>query len=100
MAHYEDVVRWLLRHERRQGNGAVMRVLFTVLVLFGITGLRTSSYAQSGGWFWQNPQPRGNTLYAAAVLDPSTIVAVGTSRTILRTTDSGVTWTSEPSGTI
>ena len=70
-----------------------MRVLFRVLILFfGITAVRTSSFAQSG-WFWQNPLPQGNTLSAAATPDPSTMVAVGYGGTILRTTDGGATWT-------
>ncbi len=43
-----------------------MKVLLRVLVLlFGITGLRASAFAQSG-WFWQNPLPQGNDLRAAA----------------------------------
>src|SRR5215467_9921904 len=76
-----------------------MRVLFRVLILFfGITAVRTSSFAQSG-WFWQNPLPQGNTLSAAATPDPSTMVAVGYGGTILRTTDGGATWTPQFSGT-
>jgi len=77
-----------------------MKILFRVLVLFfGITGVGTDvSFAQSG-WFWQNPLPQGNTLNAVAVLDPQNAIAVGNSGTILRTTDSGATWTRQPSGT-
>ena len=50
-----------------------MKILFRVSVLFfGITIPATSpSFAQSG-WFWQNPLPQGNHLWAAATLDPST----------------------------
>src|SRR5260370_34350331 len=71
-----------------------MKILFRVSVLFfGITIPATSpSFAQSG-WFWQNPLPQGNHLWAAATLDPSTVVAVGAGGTILRTTDGGAPWT-------
>src|SRR5262249_16714511 len=80
-------------------EGVTMRVLFRVLILFfGITAVRTSSFAQSG-WFWQNPLPQGNTLSAAATPDPSTMVAVGYGGTILRTTDGGASWTPQFSGT-
>ena len=41
------------------------------------------------GWVWQNPLPDGNHLYATAVLDSNTAVAVGGNGTILRTTDGG-----------
>jgi photosystem II stability/assembly factor-like uncharacterized protein len=66
-----------------------MRTVFGGLVLF--VGIGTSaSFAQSG-WFWQNPLPQGNHLWAAATLDPSTVVTVGAAGTILRTTDGGIT---------
>src|SRR5215470_14626255 len=80
-------------------EGVTMRVLFRVLIFFfGITAVRTSSFAQSG-WFWQNPLPQGNTLRGVATLSPSSTVAVGDFGTILRTTDGGATWTPQFSGT-
>src|SRR6266849_4341008 len=75
-------------------------VLFRVSILFfGMAALGTSaSFAQSG-WFWQNPLPQGNFLFAAAAPDASTVVAVGDAGTILRTDDGGATWTPQSSGT-
>src|SRR6266851_4011468 len=76
-----------------------MRVFLTVLMLFvSVTGIGASSFAESG-WFWQNPLPQGNDLFAAAGVDPSTVVAVGDVGTILRTEDGGATWTLQSSGT-
>ncbi len=75
-----------------------MKALLRVLVLFfGITGIRTSSFADSG-WFWQNPLPQGHRLFGVATSDPSTVIAVGDFGTILRTTDGGTTWTLQRSG--
>src|SRR3981081_2461988 len=75
-------------------------IFFKTLVLFfGIAGVGTKvSFAESG-WFWQNPLPQGNNLRAVAILDKSTIVAVGGFGTILRTSDGGATWVRQPSGT-
>jgi len=70
-----------------------MKASLRVLVLmFGVTGVRTISFAESG-WFLQNPMPTGNDLHAVAAPEPSTVVAVGELGTILRTTDGGATWT-------
>jgi len=54
-----------------------MRVLWGVLVLlFDITGIRTSaSFAQSGA-LWQNPPPQGADLSPVVPLDPGTATAV------------------------
>ena len=77
-----------------------MKVLFRVLVLiFGITGVPTSSFAESG-WFWQNPPHGGNPFFAVATVRASTIVAVGDGGIILRSSDGGATWTLQASGTI
>src|SRR5262249_38400098 len=77
-----------------------MRVLRRVLVLFfAITAVRTSASFAQPRWFWQNPLPQGNTLFAAAAPCSNTVVAVGEVGTILRTTDGGATWTPQSSGT-
>ena len=76
-----------------------MKVLFRVLVLiFGITGVPTSSFAESG-WFWQNPPHGGNPFFAVATVRASTVVAVGDGGIILRSSDGGATWTLQSSGT-
>jgi len=78
----------------------MLKIPFRVLVLsFGITSFATSTSVAQSGWFWQNPFPQGNDLFAAAALDPNTVVAVGGFGTILRTTDGGDSWTLQPSGT-
>ncbi len=51
------------------------------------------------GWYWQNPLPQGNHLWAVSVLDSDTFTAVGDLGTIVRTTDGGDTWTPQTSGT-
>jgi photosystem II stability/assembly factor-like uncharacterized protein len=77
----------------------MMRVLTTALVVFfSITGVRTSSFAESG-WFWQHPLPQGSHLQAAATPGPNIIVAVGFDGTILRSTDGGTSWTLQETGT-
>src|SRR5215471_18871486 len=69
------------------------------ILFFALAALGTrASFAQSG-WFWQNPLPQGNGLFAAAAPDSSTVVVVGNLGTILRTDDGGATWTPQSSGT-
>src|SRR5438874_2648949 len=51
------------------------------------------------GWIWSNPLPQGNPLVSIAIVDASTMVAVGELGTIVRTTDGGHRWTQISSGT-
>ena len=78
-----------------------MKVLTRVLVLlFGIMFVRTNPSFAESGWFQQNPrQPTGNDLEAVATTDANTVVALGASGTIVRSTDNGATWTLVSSGT-
>ena len=46
-------------------------------------------YSQEEGWFWQNPLPQGNGLHSTYFIDSNTGWAVGSSGTILKTTDGG-----------
>src|SRR5215472_7245984 len=81
-------------------DGKAMKVLFRVSILFfGMAALGTSTTFAQSGWFWQNPLPQGNPLFAAAAPNSSTVVAVGAAGTILRTDDAGDTWTLQSSGT-
>ena len=64
-----------------------------VMILFTSIGLSQS------GWFWQNPLPQGNNLFAVFFTDANTGTAVGDYGTILRTTNGGVNWVSQSSGT-
>jgi len=54
-----------------------------------------SLHAQSI-WKWQNPLPQGNDLYDVFVIDRNTAVAVGRYGVFMKTTDSGLTWSSVP----
>ncbi len=44
-------------------------------------------------WVRQSPLPTGSALSDAWAIDANTLVAVGSGGTILRTSDSGVSWT-------
>src|SRR6476620_990409 len=59
----------------------------------------TAGIGLAQGWLWQNPLPTGSTLNAITGIDARTAVAVGDSGSILRTSDAGVTWTQQSSGT-
>lgn len=56
------------------------------------------SYAQSG-WEWQNPLPQGTDLFSTYFINDSTGFVGGRSGTILKTINSGATWTFLKSGT-
>jgi len=53
----------------------------------------------SAQWEWQNPLPQGNTLLGVSFTDANMGTVVGNSGTILRTTNEGVNWNSQSSGT-
>src|SRR5712664_948692 len=70
-----------------------------VVVLLVALAIPSASFGGSG-WFSQTP-PRTtpSILTGVATPDPNTIVAVGTYGTIVRSSDSGATWTLQSSGT-
>ncbi|MCB0729077.1 MAG: hypothetical protein KDD00_16540, partial [Ignavibacteriae bacterium] len=51
----------------------------------------TPAHSQST-WFWQQPLPTGNFLYAVDFLNENTGYAVGTVGTIMKTTNGGGNW--------
>jgi photosystem II stability/assembly factor-like uncharacterized protein len=55
-------------------------------------------FAQEG-WFWQNPLPQGNTLRGVCFIDQNTGWTIGGAGTILKTTNGGIDWTFQASGT-
>ena len=71
----------------------IIKLLFVFIVFVSI-----SAHAQEG-WFWQNPLPQGNSLTDVFVIDQNTAIAVGWSGTIIKTTDGGLNWISQSSGT-
>lgn len=58
--------------------------------------LATLTYAQ---WTWKNPLPQGNTLNSLCFIDATTGYSAGECGTILKTEDSGLTWTILSGGT-
>ena len=57
-------------------------------------------FSADAQWRWQNPLPTGNQLLSVHFIDSINGCAVGELGTILRTTDLGVTWSEQRSGTI
>ncbi|MEW6195041.1 MAG: YCF48-related protein [Bacteroidota bacterium] len=58
--------------------------------------LTTNLYSQ---WYWQNPLPQKSDLLDVEAIDTNTVIAVGKSGAIMKTTDSGETWHTRNSGT-
>jgi len=58
------------------------------------------STALDGAWEWQNPRPQGNYLWSTSFADPMVGWAVGDRGTILKTTNGGVSWAPQISGTV
>jgi photosystem II stability/assembly factor-like uncharacterized protein len=52
-----------------------------------------------GAWVWQNPLPQGNDLFCVSSSDVTHGWAVGDSGTVVTTSDGGLTWTTQSSGT-
>ena len=50
-------------------------------------------------WFWQYPSPQGNNLSKVDFISPTIGWAVGDFGTILKTTDGGISWAIQSSGT-
>ncbi len=70
-----------------------MKTIYALLIaLFLVNG----AMAQ---WFWQNPLPQGDHLHSVYFTDANTGYATSYNGTILKTTDGGITWTAQSSGT-
>src|SRR5438128_5799305 len=89
--------------ERTRGGSVVRRPTSIATLSLVALVLVTSTflgYANAyTGWIWSNPLPQGNPLVSIAIVDASTMVAVGELGTIVRTTDGGHRWTQISSGT-
>ena len=69
----------------------------SVITLTALTLLLTQmSFSQ---WFWQNPLPQGNALLKVKFVSSNVGWAVGATGTILKTTDEGINWLIQTSGT-
>lgn len=64
----------------------------TSIILFVLIALTISSNAQTTGWSTQT-NPTTQTLYGVANSNSNIWVAVGDAGTIIRSSDSGITWT-------
>ena len=71
-----------------------MKKLFVLLIVLG--AFVAQAFAQ---WEWQNPTPQGNTLNSVYFTNINTGYAAGKCGTIIKTTDGGVSWTVQNSGT-
>jgi photosystem II stability/assembly factor-like uncharacterized protein len=69
------------------------------LLLISVLLVLSAGFAQAG-WFWQNPKPQGNMLNSVYFVDQATGYAVGNAGTIIKTTDGGISWIRQTSGTI
>src|SRR6266699_3017319 len=76
-----------------------MKILRNSILYVWAIGIGLAQVGADSGWTFQNPQPTGNALRAVAALDVKTMIAVGDQGSILRTTDTGVTWKRISSGT-
>jgi photosystem II stability/assembly factor-like uncharacterized protein len=71
-----------------------------LLTLFYCALIIVPESSPQEGWFWQNPLPQGNGLSSVSFVNELTGWTVGEYGTILRTTDGGINWTLQSSGTI
>ena len=76
------------------------RFLLSTLLLLAIVPVSAPAWSSTGDgtWTWVNPAPTGATLNQLHFVDANTGWVVGSWGTILKTTDAGVTWTSQDSG--
>jgi len=83
---------------------------FILVLMFFVTQVMPFAFAQRENskerlsdaeveWTWQNPLPQGNTLQDVSFIDTNNGFAVGSTGTILRTTDGGNNWDILTSGT-
>jgi len=84
--------KWLCIN-KLSGRLNMKALLQTLFFFFLVTQI---CFAQ---WEWQNPLPQGNDLNDVDFIDEFNGIAVGKSGTIIHTTDGGLTWSMEESGT-
>ncbi|MCY7363068.1 MAG: hypothetical protein LH629_13540, partial [Ignavibacteria bacterium] len=71
---------------------------FLTFLILTFTALNSMVYSQSS-WFWQQPIPTGNRLYATSFVNAQTGYSVGTLGTIIKTTNGGINWEQQTSNT-
>ena len=81
------------------GSGALAATAAVQIADFAVVAGKACSGTGQSGWCWQRPLPQGNFIADYAFVDDSHGWAVGDQGTILATTDGGVTWNVQSSGT-
>ncbi len=83
--------------ESRMKRLRSLYLLIAILLIFPTWAI--SANGSNSDWTWQYPLPTGNSLFFVKCLDTAIGIAVGSAGTILRTTDAGITWSNQASGT-
>jgi photosystem II stability/assembly factor-like uncharacterized protein len=81
------------------GRSTVSATSSVAVADFAIVAGRSCNRGGNDGWCWQRPLPQGNFILDYAFVDDSRGWAVGQGGTVLATTDGGVTWNRQASGT-
>ncbi|MDH3672701.1 MAG: YCF48-related protein [Gammaproteobacteria bacterium] len=82
-------------------NGSTYFYVVTATNAFGEgrESLQIAAQPLTHGWEWLDPKPTGNDLWAVHFVGANTGWAVGDAGTIIHTSDGGVTWGAQVSGT-
>jgi photosystem II stability/assembly factor-like uncharacterized protein len=82
---------------------SMKRIILTIAFLFiasaQVCPQPVSPLTSQGGWFWQNPSPQGNTIFAIEFVSEKVGWMSGDYGRILKTIDGGITWNFQNSGT-
>lgn len=83
----------------RNGTDSVTATSSVAVADFAIVAGRSCNRGGNNGWCWQRPLPQGNFILDYAFVDDRRGWAVGQAGTVLATSDGGLTWTGQASGT-
>ena len=70
------------------------KYMLALLIIVSISNAKAQS-----SWQWQNPLPQGNNLNSVTFINNTTGFAAGDVGMIMKTTDSGESWSIQKSGT-
>ena len=84
---------------KRFWSAVCVAILVVCLAAVAAPAAHASVHDGTQGWFWQTPQPAGD-LNDVTFAGPSDVWAVGSGGEILHSTDAGVTWSAQQSGTL
>ena len=83
---------------RRWLHAALVLVAALLLVPVSASAVISTGPATDKSWYWQDPLPQGNTIYAASFADASTGWVAGQGGVVLKTADGGLTWAPQDCG--